>query len=104
MFCVSSFGFPSGLKLKISSFSSLLVLLSLGGDLMAADSSSHIYIGTYSGGKSKGIYLSKFDAATGKLTAPELAVEAKNPSFLCLHPNGKILYTVAETDAFDGQK
>ncbi len=71
---------------------------------MAANESSLVYIGTYSGGKSKGIYLSRFDEATGKLSALELAAEAKNPSFLCLHPNGKLLYSVGETDSFDGKK
>ena len=71
---------------------------------MAANASSLIYIGTYTGGKSKGIYASKFDSATGKLSAPELAAEAKNPSFLCLHPNGKYLYSVGEIDSFDGKK
>ena len=66
--------------------------------------SSVVYIGTYTGGKSKGIYFSKFDAKTGKLSAPELAVEAKNPTFLCLHPNGKYLYAVGEIDNFEGKK
>jgi 6-phosphogluconolactonase len=80
------------------------VLLFVGGNVMAANTSSLIYIGTYSGGKSKGIYSAKFDPATGTLSAPELAVEAKNPSFLCLHPSGKYLYSVGEIDSFDGKK
>jgi 6-phosphogluconolactonase len=33
-----------------------------------------------------------------------LAAEAKNPSFLCLYPNGKFLYSVGEVDSFDGKK
>jgi 6-phosphogluconolactonase len=73
-------------------------------NFMTANASSRVYIGTYSGGKSKGIYVSNFDHATGKLSAPELAVEARNPSFLCLHPNGKFLYSVGEVDNFDGKK
>ena len=32
-----------------------------------------VYVGTYTGEKSKGIYVSHMDVATGKLTAPELA-------------------------------
>ena len=35
----------------------------------------HVYFGTYTGAKSKGIYVSKFDSETGKLSAPELAAE-----------------------------
>src|SRR3954469_12738545 len=80
------------------------VLLFAGGNLMAANQSSTVYIGTYTGGKSKGIYVSKFDASNGKLSAPELAGEAKNPTFLCLHPNGKYLYAVGEIDNFEGKK
>ena len=56
-----------------------------------------IYIGTYTGPKSKGIYWSRFDPKTGKLTGPELAAEAKNPTFLAIHPNSRFLYAVAET-------
>ena len=50
-----------------------------------------VYIGTYTGAKSKGIYLSRFDSVTGQLSSPELAVETKNPSFLAVHPNGRLL-------------
>ena len=80
------------------------MIVFVGGNLMAANESSLVYIGTYSGGKSKGIYVSKFNSANGSLSLPELAVEAKNPSFLCLHPNGRFLYSVGEVDSFDGKK
>ncbi len=53
---------------------------------------------TYFGGYSKGIYVSRFDSATGKLGAPELAVATRNPSFLALHPNGQFLYAVGEME------
>lgn len=55
-----------------------------------------VYFGTYSGAKSKGIYVSRLNAATGVVTQPELAAEATNPSFLALHPNRKFLYAVGE--------
>jgi len=63
-----------------------------------------VYIGTYSGPHSKGIYLSRFDRETGKLSAPELAVETKSPSFLAVHPNRRFLYAVGEIDTFEGKK
>jgi 6-phosphogluconolactonase len=63
-----------------------------------------VYFGTYTTGKSKGIYYSQLDLATGKLTAPELAVESTNPSFLALHPNGQFLYAVNEVSSFNGKK
>ena len=55
-----------------------------------------VYFGTYTGPKSKGIYVSRFDSATGKLGAPELAAEIVRPSWLSIHPNGRFLYAVSE--------
>lgn len=55
-----------------------------------------VYFGTYSRGASKGIYRARFDAATGKLSPAELAIEAADPSFLAIHPNGRFLYAVEE--------
>ncbi|MCS7315031.1 MAG: lactonase family protein [Bryobacterales bacterium] len=62
------------------------------------------YFGTYTGGKSssKGIYVAFFDAAGGALGNPELAAEAVNPSFLAVHPNGRLLYAVGETGGPQG--
>ncbi|MEX0585829.1 MAG: beta-propeller fold lactonase family protein, partial [Pirellulales bacterium] len=56
------------------------------------------YVGTYTGEKSKGIYVFRFDAASGKAGDVSLAVETKSPSFLAVHPNNKYLYAVGETD------
>jgi 6-phosphogluconolactonase len=67
---------------------------------VAAGSKLWVYFGPYTGGKSdsKGIYVSSFDPATGEFGTPELAVEAASPSFLELHPTGKYLYAVGESD------
>jgi 6-phosphogluconolactonase len=58
-----------------------------------------VYFGTYTSGDngSKGIYRSVLDAETGKLSSPVLVAEAKNPSFLEIHPNGSFLYAVSES-------
>src|SRR5262245_36997821 len=56
-----------------------------------------VYFGTYTGPKSKGIYLSRLDLASGKLSEPTLAGESEQPSFLALHPNRRFLYAVNET-------
>jgi len=61
-----------------------------------------VYIGTYTGAQSKGIYLSRFDPATGQLTSPELAAETKNPTFLALHPSERFLYAAEEISKFGG--
>ncbi|MBL9190285.1 MAG: lactonase family protein [Opitutaceae bacterium] len=62
----------------------------------AAATESFVFLGTYTGPKSKGIYRAKFDAATGRLSAAELAAECSSPSFLAVHPNGKFLYAIDE--------
>jgi len=68
----------------------------------ASAESLRVYVGTYTGGgenASKGIYRSMLDLQTGELSSPVLAAEARNPSFLEIHPNGKSLYAVSEAGA-----
>jgi 6-phosphogluconolactonase len=61
-----------------------------------------LYIGTYTSGASKGIYLCRLNSSTGALTPPELAAEAPDPSFLAIHSaDVSKLYAVNEVD-FDG--
>ena len=64
---------------------------------------SLVYFGTYTGAKSQGIYVARFDSATGRLSAPELAAETKNPTFLVVAPGGNFLYAVSEVDAVGGK-
>ena len=52
------------------------------------------------GQKSKGIYRARFDPSTGSLTAPELAAETRNPTFLAVPPNGRALYAVNEINDY----
>lgn len=61
-----------------------------------------VFVGTYTGGESKGIYSFRFDPKTGKSTDLKLAAEIKNPSFLAIHPDGKHLYSVSEVDGEGG--
>jgi len=59
-----------------------------------------VYFGTYTSrgeNSSKGIYRSVLDLETGRLANPVLAAEARNPSFLEIHPNAKFLYAVSES-------
>lgn len=64
--------------------------------LHAAGKRFWVYFGTYTRKNSKGIYVSRLDAEAGKLTAPELAAEIGNPSFLAIHPSNRFLYAVSE--------
>lgn len=69
-----------------------------------APKSYRVYVGTYTGADSKGIYLYDFDAATGALKQVGLAAETKSPSFLAMSPDARHLYAVGEMDAFEGKK
>ena len=75
----------------------LSLTLALGDTVHGTDTNQYwVYFGTYTGPKSKGIYLSRFDAGSGKLGAPELAAETTNPSFVAIHPTHRFLYAVGE--------
>jgi 6-phosphogluconolactonase len=61
-----------------------------------------VYVGTYAGGGSRGIYRFELDPASGAWTDPVLAAESENPSFLALHPSGHVLYAVNELGTYGG--
>src|SRR6266699_2471964 len=63
----------------------------------AAGKQYFVYWGTYTtslprfgNGESKGIYVSRLNSETGKLSTPELAAETKSPSYLAVHPSGRL--------------
>jgi 6-phosphogluconolactonase len=66
--------------------------------------SMQVYIGTYTGPKSRGIYLAPFNPATGKLGKLSLAASTPSPSFLALHPKLPVLYAVGETSKLGPDK
>lgn len=70
----------------------------------AAPQTFVVYVGTYTGPKSQGIYKFNFDARSGAAGPVELAARTDNPSFLAVHPNGRFLYAVNETDNFGAKK
>ncbi len=63
-----------------------------------------VFVGTYTGGKSQGIYRFLMDPASGELTGGELAAEAANPSFLAVHPTRRFLYAVNEVGNYGGKR
>jgi 6-phosphogluconolactonase len=63
-----------------------------------------VYFGAYTGARSKGISVSRFDTATGRLTTPELAVTTTSPTFLAVHPTRRFLYAVGETSNLGGKR
>jgi 6-phosphogluconolactonase len=64
-----------------------------------------LYVGTYTeNNRSDGIYLVRMDPRTGKLRQVGSANAGPNPSFLAIHPNGRVLYAVNEVEKLNGRK
>ena len=61
-----------------------------------------VYVGTYTGQASKGIYAFRFDDSTGALTPLGLVAETPSPSFLTASTNGRFVFAVNELGSFEG--
>lgn len=62
------------------------------------------FIGTYTNaGRSEGIYRLFLNTKTGAMRVDGVAAKAADPSFLALHPNGRVLYAVNELEQFGGK-
>lgn len=62
--------------------------------------SSHlIFFGTYTRAASRGIYAAQLNDETGALTAPVLAAETANPTWLEFSPDRKVLFAVHPSKA-----
>jgi 6-phosphogluconolactonase len=68
-----------------------------------SDKQNMVYVGTYTGKGSKGIYVFQFNPATGETGSVILAATTDNPSFLASQLNGRTLYAVNEIGLFEGQ-
>ena len=63
-----------------------------------------LYVGTYTdGGRRDGIYLVRMDRRSGELKQVGAVDAGANPSFLAIHPNGRLLYAVNEVEKHDGR-
>jgi 6-phosphogluconolactonase len=62
------------------------------------------YVGTYTNdGRSEGIYRVLVNTDTGALRLDGVAATSANPSYLAIHPNGRVLYAVNELAEFQGK-
>ena len=90
--------------IKIFSLSLLFSVKSIS-QFAGVDSTSRellVYIGTFTNGKSEGIYIYRMDIKTGDLHFVK-TVKAVSPAFLAIHPNDKFLYAVNEVKKFKGK-
>src|ERR1700759_2918152 len=55
-----------------------------------------LLIGTYTKGTSKGIYVYRFYAETGRMAYLNQIDDVSNPSYLCLSADNKFVYAVNE--------
>ena len=86
---------------RLSKFVLLLVLLA-SAVAQAASNRCLVYVGTYTGQGSKGIYAYRFDPVSGGTDMIGLVAETANPSFLGVDPNYTYLYAVNEIDNYQG--
>lgn len=63
-----------------------------------------VYIGTYTGKGSEGIYRYRLNRATAKLEPDGLVAKISNPSFVAVSPDGKYLYCCNEVSDFQGRR
>ena len=89
----------------LSLVAGLLAIAGSGAAAAEPDAGSYlVYVGTYTGPKSKGIYAFRFSPSTGTATPIGLVGETTSPSFLAIHPSQKFLYAVNEVSNFGGKK
>jgi 6-phosphogluconolactonase len=69
----------------------------------APDAGYLVYVGTYTGHGSDGIYAFRFNPETGNLTKIGLAAVTENPSFITMDGDGRFLYAVNELDTFENK-
>ena len=62
-----------------------------------------VYVGTYTGSGSDGIYAYHFNPANGVLNPAGLVAKTDNPSYITIDPAGCFLYAVNEMDSFQHQ-
>ncbi len=74
----------------------LLAPLAVGAVSQGDASARLVYVGTYTGGQSRGIYAFRFDEGAGRLTPLGLVAETRSPSFLVSSRDGRFLFAVNE--------
>jgi 6-phosphogluconolactonase len=63
-----------------------------------------LYVGTYTTpGRREGIYLVRMNRQSGKLRRVSAVDAGEKPSFLAIHPNGRVLYAVNEVEKYNGK-
>ncbi|MDQ6651889.1 MAG: lactonase family protein [Acidobacteriota bacterium] len=89
--------------LKAGSIAALGAFASRGAEMTRQGNHSlNLYVGTYTSGKSEGIYIYRMNLDTGELKRLN-TMKAVNPSFLAINGNKRHLYAVNEVRQFAGK-
>ena len=93
---------PRATRLAFLLCTTLVITFASQKDAHSADQDriQRVYIGTYTGPKSDGIYVAELDSKTGKMTQPRLAAKMVSPSWVTIHPNQKNLYAAGESGTY----
>ncbi len=87
----------------IIGFAGFIVFLSaFNGRVPASAAERIVYVGTYTGEASKGIYAFRFDDVSGTLSPLGLAAETPSPSFLIASADARFVFAVNELQSFKG--
>jgi 6-phosphogluconolactonase len=70
--------------------------------LSPADKENYLIVGTYTGGKSEGIYVYKFNSSDASFKEVS-HVKTSNPSYVAISPDQKFVYAVHEDAAKNGK-
>ena len=65
---------------------------------------TYFYVGTYTDGDSKGIYLYKMNTESGKVDLVSITENVDNPSYLAIDKQNQNLYAVNEVANFGDSK
>lgn len=87
----------------VGSTTSALALFGVEGvsrPLLAAEQT--LYVGTYTSGKSEGIYVYRLNMSTGELSHLNTVKNVVDPSYLTLNRKKRLLYAVNEVSQFEG--
>jgi len=85
------------------SLSQIVAFAALGSVFALRAADTLVYFGTTTEKTSEGVYLSRFDSATGTLSPATLAAKVTHPMFLNLHPNQHVLYAIGERNDAAGK-
>jgi 6-phosphogluconolactonase len=89
---------------KVSGAAALAHSISAAQDRSKKPSEWLLYVGTYTSGKSEGIYVYRMNSDGGELKHAATVKGVSNPSFLAVDPKQRFLYAANESGEFAGKK